>query len=591
VENEHSILLKAKLKSVSVDQQSLRADIAKLNEDAATKNKAIKLKVKLDSSYLKTEIKRVANDLPPIKLNIDFDASKVSSRMQSVLKALKIQDAEFEPGGKVEKLNEEVRKLNAELKKVNKLDLEVTTDIPTLQKAKSLIEETVQKYQTLNKQGLNERTESAFLKQQESALKKVDEITVALKKQGAEIKSNADSINKSGDKVKDIVFTIKAHGIEKVKSQIEDLKNTTQDGAFRDFNIDVKSIKHFQDGSSSVKLYNEELNQAVIATIKFNEAAGKTEMSFGNGFELFDSAKMNRDLELASNNLEKMRINKSAAFSVSGIEKEWERIRDKLEEVSRAPNSDRIKEVQAEIAQLNSKIDATGKSGKSMVDGLEHSFKRLGQYLISSIVYGVIVGNIRAIQKNVYDLEFALRDVERISGITGTALNRMFDEAAEKAIRLGSSIKDILGSIRDWTRLGLAIEDAMGMAEASTLLSRVGVMSLDKATEGLISTTKAYHVAAKDALSVVDQIIATDVTQPISSEGILDVLRRSSAAMASANGTLEENIALGVAMNSVLQDASRTGTALNTVVMRLRNVSGVIFISSAYREICMLRAS
>lgn len=46
----------------------------------------------------------------------------------------------------------------------------------------------------------------------------------------------------------------------------------------------------------------------------------------------------------------------------------------------------------------------------------------------------------------------------------------------------------------------------------------------------------------------------------IDNNGIAEILKRSSAAMAAANNTLEQNIALGVAGNEIVQDPASIGS-------------------------------
>ena len=59
-------------------------------------------------------------------------------------------------------------------------------------------------------------------------------------------------------------------------------------------------------------------------------------------------------------------------------------------------------------------------------------------------------------------------------------------------------------------------------------------------------------------------------SQAVSNGDIVDILTRSSAAMAEGNNTLEETIALGTAAQEVVRNASKVGEALKTVSMRVR---------------------
>lgn len=56
----------------------------------------------------------------------------------------------------------------------------------------------------------------------------------------------------------------------------------------------------------------------------------------------------------------------------------------------------------------------------------------------------------------------------------------------------------------------------------------------------------------------------------ISTSGVAEALQRSAGALAAANNSIDESIALAVGMNNVTQDPARVGTALKTLSMYLR---------------------
>lgn len=105
------------------------------------------------------------------------------------------------------------------------------------------------------------------------------------------------------------------------------------------------------------------------------------------------------------------------------------------------------------------------------------------------------------------------------------------------------------------------MQDAINLAKESSILSTISPeMDIDKATETLVSTMNAYKI---DADNVRDEI-SSKINQignnfPIDNNGIAEILKRSSAAMAAANNTLDENIALGVAGNEIVQDPASIG--------------------------------
>jgi len=93
------------------------------------------------------------------------------------------------------------------------------------------------------------------------------------------------------------------------------------------------------------------------------------------------------------------------------------------------------------------------------------------------------------------------------------------------------------------------MKDAINLAKESSILSTISPeMDIDDAQKTLVSTMKAYKIDAdkvRDEISSKINIVGNTVASDNSD--IAEILKRSSAAMAAANNTLEQNIALGIA--------------------------------------------
>ena len=146
------------------------------------------------------------------------------------------------------------------------------------------------------------------------------------------------------------------------------------------------------------------------------------------------------------------------------------------------------------------------------------------------------------------------------------------DRAAKTARDLGASISDYVSATADWSRLGYNMPDAEELARVSTLLKNVGdgIESVTDASSYMISVLKGFDLAAEDAQKVADLVNEVANNEPASAEDILEILTRSGAALHEAGNDLDQAVALGVAMNSVTQNAESTGQTLKTVSMYLR---------------------
>lgn len=123
------------------------------------------------------------------------------------------------------------------------------------------------------------------------------------------------------------------------------------------------------------------------------------------------------------------------------------------------------------------------------------------------------------------------------------------------------------------------------MAKNSAIFKTISPgMDLNTATDGLVSMMKAFDIEANDVLdgimskvNIIGNKFATD------NSSIVEAMTRSSAAMAAANNTLEETIALNTASIEITRNAETTATAWRTVSMRLRGKK----LLPPYKEIYM----
>lgn len=238
-----------------------------------------------------------------------------------------------------------------------------------------------------------------------------------------------------------------------------------------------------------------------------------------------------------------------------------------------APNASRnVKELSQQMAELRARAKSMGLETENLIDKFENLF---GQHLSTMITMAALHKMQEAlgvIYQNVVDIDTAMTELRKVTNLTSEEYDKFMDRASIQAQKLGVSISDIINSTADWSRLGYSPEDAENLATYSTLLKNVGdgIDDVNTSSSYLISILQGFGLLASDAEDIVNKIDAVANTQPVTVNDLGEILTRSSAAMAAANNTLEETIALGTAANAVIQDADSVGTVLKTLSMYLR---------------------
>lgn len=376
---------------------------------------------------------------------------------------------------------------------------------------------------------------------------------------------------------------MKDSGIEEVISQLESASNR-----MNLINSD------FENGTASydsvVALFDEMAAASEKAGIKINSLSDLMEVLRRNYNNAFDSVRTfnqetqnlesSQSLQKRLSNLQytitryvesnkKIQGNKDIMASYDSI----------VSSISQAQKSKDISYLNqtlskqsAAVAKLKQKVQELGLEGKTVSQVFQDLF---GQHFNTMIAMGALhlmQNSLRQVYQNVLDIDTAMTELKKVTDETSESYAAFLDRSASTAKELGADVSDLINTTADWARLGYNVEDSEQLARVSTLYKNVGdsIDSASQASEYLISTLKGFNLQASDAQHVLDAINAVSNTQPISAQGLGEIMQRSSAAMSAANNTLEETIALGTAMNSVLQDAEKTGTTLKTVSMYLR---------------------
>lgn len=266
-----------------------------------------------------------------------------------------------------------------------------------------------------------------------------------------------------------------------------------------------------------------------------------------------------------SNEMQSWLINNAKAAEMFG-----DRIRELQERLQLDPSS--LTHVREEFAKIKSEANLAGVATTSFGNSLYSVIKQaLG---ISSITMALntAIKHCKEGVKTVVELDTSLIDLKKTSTASASELKSFYFEANETAKELGATTKEIIQGAADWSRLGYSLADAEEMARVSAIFNSISPdLNIEQSTDALVSAMKAFGVEAEDALDgIASKINIIGNTQAVSNGDIVDIITRSSSAMAEANNTLEETIALGTAATEITRDAASVGTALRTISMRIR---------------------
>lgn len=227
----------------------------------------------------------------------------------------------------------------------------------------------------------------------------------------------------------------------------------------------------------------------------------------------------------------------------------------------------------AQLSAFRAEVKAAGKDTLSLGDVFKNNLTKVSQWIGATTIIFKMWQTLREGFDVVKDLDNALIDLKKTTHATEEQYRSFYYTANHTAKELGASTKDIIQQTADWARLGYSLDEASTLSRNSAIFSAVSEdLDLTEATDGLVSMLKAFkELDVNDSLDgIISKINEVGNNFAVSNADIVDSLTRSSSAMAAANNTFEQTVALATAATEITRDSSQVGNALKTISMRLR---------------------
>ena len=340
-----------------------------------------------------------------------------------------------------------------------------------------------------------------------------------------------------------------------------DTTKNADSGALHDLDISLKNLKAVQNNPTEfIKQLQALENELGNVSQKLTEYKKKFQESTSTTNESTNIRNLVTTInkyEETLNNLDKRQDLKKRLYD----------IRDAAKAQSKPFNV-----LSNEFAELKINMESAGIAAETLGQKLSRLFKEHFQTAIAMAGVAMVKQGLREVYDNVVEIDDSMVELKKVTTESTEAYSQFSDMAAKTSRDLGASISDYVSATADWARLGYGLPDAEELARVSTLFANVGdgIENIADASSYMISILKGFDLAADDAQKVADLINEVANNEPASASDISEILTRSGAALHEAGNDLSQAISLGVAMNSVTQNAESTGQTLKTVSMYLR---------------------
>lgn len=437
------------------------------------------------------------------------------------------------------------------------------------------------------------------LKNYEAALKTASEAL-------SQFKSALDTADKISDnafaslpdKLKQLNDYIQTLGENLSKTGVKDLKTNGVYSLLTDLQTDLQNVytkselgtANYRDLLNVFNEYDSRLKKTQINVKSLSSLFAALGIQIRNTTNAMRSsnlnAKNNQSLESLQKRLNNLlytlrryvEINKQIQKNPE-LMASYNSIVDELKTAARSGDQDLMEttldSTAQKVAGLKAKVQELGLEGKTVGQVFSDLF---GQHFSTAIAMGalhLLQGSLQQIYQSVVDIDTAMTELKKVTNETDSTYQSFLTEAGTRAKNIGTDVSSIVNATADYARLGYSLSDATKLADVSAIYYNVGddLDSFDKATENIVGTMKAFNIQANDAISLVDKLNNVSNNYAVSSGDLGDILQRSASAMEAAGNTLDQTIALGTAMNSVVQNAETTGSTLKVLALRIRGAT------------------
>ena len=230
-----------------------------------------------------------------------------------------------------------------------------------------------------------------------------------------------------------------------------------------------------------------------------------------------------------------------------------------------------VTEASKAFQELQFSIRASGLETETLGQTVSRVFSEKFGYGVMASAALAARNALSSMYQNVVDIDAKLADLQVVSGASDNELAEYFDQAAESAQRVASSITDVIDATAVYRRLGFGVQDSLDFAELTTMYSRIGDVAIEEAESNITSVIKAFDFVTGNELSVaMDKMVKVANDYAIGADELGEGLGNAASALTAAGNSFEESLAILTAAQTVTQNASKSSTAVRTITARLR---------------------
>lgn len=328
--------------------------------------------------------------------------------------------------------------------------------------------------------------------------------------------------------------------------------------AFETFNKSSQDESAYSKLVDSLKEIDSEFGSVSKTAKKFND-----DLSSQSWIDIQD-----KKIAKLKSNFATMKEEWSRALEIPELKAEIDAFEAKLGDV----DAQNLPNANAAFMALKANIRAAGADCKSFGAQLKDVVKSASGFVSIASVFALLRRSIAEVVGSVKELNSAMVEFRKVTNLSASGYDNFLKSSAKTAKQIGTDLVDMVSGTADFVKLGYGVNDATNLATQANILYKVGdgFNNIGEATDATIASMKAYGIEATNVSSIVDKLNKVSNETSIDTAGLADAITRSASALNMGGLDLDRSLALIVAGNETVRDASAVGTGLKTLSARIR---------------------
>ncbi len=217
-------------------------------------------------------------------------------------------------------------------------------------------------------------------------------------------------------------------------------------------------------------------------------------------------------------------------------------------------------QVNTNIENVNTNLQNLGRGGRNNLDRLDEGQQRLNQhtrtfgdilrtvyqFYIASLPARAMETMVRETINAVKEFDSALTEFKKVSDLSGQSLQNYTKELSNLGLtvaRTGSEMVEMAGNFK---KAGFTEDEAKQLSVVASMYQNVADSEIEAgdAANYVTSQIKAFHLEAKDAQNIIDQLNIVSNNFAVSSTDISTALSKTASAMSTLGNDMAQTIGL-----------------------------------------------